>query len=300
MKILILGSDGFVGNNIKKILENSGKHQIFGTSKRIADGVGMLRVDLLDRQTIVAALQAGSPDVIINCAGIVDNSDKAMLNPTLTSNLLEEIVASSLKLNRIVICGSAAEYGTVDPSNIPVHENVPLKASSGYGLSKVKETQLALDFGAQHNLPVIVARIFNPIGVGMHPRLLIPSLVNQVQDIQQGEKDTIELSGLAPKRDYLNIRDVASAIQSLVENGPKETIYNIGSGQSTSNGQLLDLILNNSKLLSRPKIRETNSDGEPLVAIQADITRITKEFGWKPQVSLDETIKEIMHATELL
>lgn len=298
MRILILGAEGFVGNNIKKVLENSGKHEIFGASNRAADETGTLQVDLLDRQTIAAALQAARPDVIINCAGIVDNSEKAKLNPVFTANLLQVALASGLTFNKIIISGSAAEYGVVDKSDIPVHEDVALNPNTIYGNSKLEETKIALDFKYNHKLPIVIVRLFNPIGSGMHPKFLIPSIMKQVREIEAGKAETIKVSALSPRRDYVNVKDVAGAIERLADVEPRETIYNIGSGRSTSNGELIEIILKNSKLVTRPAIEETSTTEEPLVAIQADISRISHELGWKPVRTMEDTIKEIMYATE--
>ncbi len=296
MKILILGADGFVGRHVKTALLPI--HEVYGASNRASETEGTHHLDLLNKATIAKVLTSLQPDIIINCAGVVDNSEKAQLNPIMTSNLLEEIVVSGLKLKRIIISGSAAEYGIVRPTDIPVNEDVPLNASSGYGLSKAQETRLALEFKHNQNLPIVIARIFNPIGAGMHPRFLIPSIISQVRAIEEGQGDTIELSGLSPKRDYINIKDVSSAIKAIVEGNPKETIYNIGSGKSTSNGELVEIILKNSKLDTRPRILETSKQDEPLIAIQADITRVREEFGWEPITTIEATIKEIMHVTK--
>jgi nucleoside-diphosphate-sugar epimerase len=228
---------------------------------------------------------------------VVDNSEKAQANPILTSNLLEEILASGITPKRIVISGSAAEYGLVDKENLPVREDAPLNANGGYGLSKKQEVALALEFSQKHNLPVAIARIFNPIGAGMHPKFLVPKLVEQVKAVGAGSRDSIEVNRFDAERDYLNIKDVAAAIAMLVENDPKEQVYNIGSGQATSTGELVELILEEAKPPSRPRLVEASDTPEPLVAVQADISKLHDEFGWSPKYSLQQTIKEIVDAS---
>ena len=129
----------------------------------------------------------------------------------------------------------------------------------------------------------------------MHPRFLISRIMQQVQEVNAGTRDVIEISRLDSKRDYVYIGDVARALQALTEGQPKETVYNLGSGVSTSNDQLIELILNNSKLIRRPTITETSLQAEPLVAIQADISRLREEFGWRPLSTIEEAVKEIIH-----
>ena len=194
--------------------------------------------------------------------------------------------------------GSAAEYGIVERKNIPVDEETPLNANSAYGLSKLKETTLALEYRSRHKLPITIARIFNPIGVSMHPRFLIPQIIGQIQEIEEGKRKSLEVSRLDTKRDYVSVKDVALAIKSLIGHQPLAAIYNIGSGRSTSNKKLMELIINNSKLKSRPKIVELSAEEPPLVATRADITRIQQEFGWHPIYSIEDTVKEIMYDTK--
>lgn len=293
MKILLLGSDGFIGRRVAQALSG---HEVYGAGKDLPDSKNSCNIDLLEEESISRALARVEPEVIINCAGIVDNSEKAMLNLDFTQNLLDAAVASKLKFKQIIISGSAAEYGEVDPRDTPTNENTPLKARAGYGLSKLKETQLALDIGKQYGLPVIIARIFNPIGPGMHPRFLVSGLLRQIQEIKEGKQASIEVSRLDTSRDYIDIRDVAQAIKALVEGEPKELVYNIGSGRTATNQQLVELILSSSKLATKPKLIETANMPEPLVAIQADITRISNELGWAPTYTLNETIEEIINA----
>jgi nucleoside-diphosphate-sugar epimerase len=294
MKILVIGANGFIGNNVANTL--SEKHEVFRASRNI-DSNNPYRVDLLDRVSITKLLEEIKPEVIINNAGIVENSEKALQNPIFTENLLEVAAASGLAFKRIIISGSAAVYGLVASENIPVSEDAPLNANAGYGQSKLQEEKVALELGEKYNLPVTIVRIFNPIGVGMHERFLIPKIISQVKDFQVGARSDVEVSRLDSKRDYINIKDVANAIATIAENDPKEGIYNIGSGVATSNGELIELILSNSKISTRPNIIETSPSPEPLVAIQADISRLKKDLGWVPKYSIEETIKEIIDDT---
>lgn len=62
-----------------------------------------------------------NPDAIIHCAGIVDKTEKARLNVVFTDNLLRAIREAGLSLQKIIICGSASEYGVVD-SESPISE----------------------------------------------------------------------------------------------------------------------------------------------------------------------------------
>lgn len=292
MKVLVLGSEGFIGKNVAEAFSQN--HKVFrGSRNKENTGKNHLYIDLEKPEFIAEALSKVQPDVVVNCAGVVENSEKAKLNEIFTANLLQEIVDSKQMIGRIIILGSAAEYGIVRPEDMPVDEDTPLNPASDYGEAKIRETTTALEYRRNHNLPIIIARIFNPIGFGMNQRQLIPSLVRQIREIRSGKKDTVEVSRLDAKRDYIDIRDVANAIVAIAEGNPKEQVYNIGSGKSTANSELIDMVLAEVKLEDRPKFTETNDQSEPLYAVQADVSRIKVEFGWDVKYSLQETIANI-------
>ena len=290
MKILVFGADGFVGSAVVKELSN--KHDLFKAMREKSEAKNEVSVDLKDKGTILKALINIKPEVVINCAGVVENSEKANLNVVFTSNLLEVIKDSNQAIKRIIICGSASEYGVVGNDKKAVSETTRLNPNSLYGQSKIKESTLALEFGKKNKLPVIVVRIFNPIGTGMNPRLLLPNILNQIDEIKNNKRKNLEINRLDSNRDYINIKDVASAISLLVENNPKHKVYNIGSGASTSNKELIDfaLVANNIK----SEIIEVSLDKEPNYASKADISRLRDEFGWASKYSVSETLREIV------
>lgn len=296
MKILIFGATGFIGRNLCHLLEFD--HEIFKTGQNIETNEHSFNVDLEDQESIGVSLKKVCPDVIVSAAGVVANTDEATKNEVFTMNILEQVAKLGLRPSHILICGSSAEYGLVDPEDLPVKETTALHPNSLYGKSKMQETARAAAWSIEHKIPVIVARIFNPIGVGMHPRFLIPALLSQITEVRNGDRDSIEVSRLDAVRDYIDISDLVRAMKVLIEGQPKESIYNIGSGVGTSNSELLDTILTNANLPSKPNIIETSSQPESTVACQADITRISNEFNWKPVKTIQETIKEIVNAQQ--
>jgi len=295
MRVLVLGANGFFGRNVVSAL--SGDHSVYRGVRSAVDDKDIV-IDLTDRASIKKALKHVRPDAIVNCAGIVENNEKAQLNAVFTANLLKEVVDAQRTILRVVISGSAAEYGIVTPEDVPVKESTPLSGDNLYARSKIEETATAQKYRDEHNLPVVVARIFNPIGPNMGPRFLTSGLLRQINAVKQGETNKIEISRLDAQRDLFHIADAAHAVKLLIEKDPKRGIYNIGSGRATSNEELLNLMLAQSKLNVRPEIVETAANPEPLYAIQADITRIKTELGWAPAYDLEETVKEIINAAK--
>jgi GDP-4-dehydro-6-deoxy-D-mannose reductase len=235
---------------------------------------------------------------VISCAGIVENSDAAKLNVIFTTNILQSVVDLGLNLHRIITLGSAGEYGIVEPGELPVKETNPLRGTSHYAVSKLEEVKAALRYRDEYGLPVVVARLFNPIGAGMPSRQLIPRIITRLAEIKAGTADTLEVNRLDAKRDYVDVRDVATAIHILLEaKDLRYGVYNVGSGRETSNRDLIECILQYSDLSKRPNIIETASESEPIVASCADISRL-RELGWQPIHTTEEVIRETIYVSK--
>ncbi|MDR6414889.1 GDP-4-dehydro-6-deoxy-D-mannose reductase [Pseudarthrobacter sulfonivorans] len=215
----------------------------------------------------------------------------------MTGNLLQAVLKSGLDIYSIVICGSASAYGPVRPEDLPVHESKQLGAVSVYGLDKVREESLGRLYRYSFGIPVVTARIFNPVGAGMPGRQLLPSICRQLQQWKAGRRERLEVTRLDTPRDYLSAIDVARAVSALAYGQPREFAYNVGSGQETSNGELLQRVFTLAGVHDVPPVDQTSSAAELPVASKADTNTINSEFGWTTEVALDDSILEVLHET---
>ena len=292
MKILVFGASGFIGKRVFEAL--SSVYEVYSGDRTSNGEEKSLVVDLLDRDSVVELLEKVRPEVIINCAGSVENSEKALsINPIITLNIIQAIVFTKLSVKKVITSGSAGEYGIV-ASEGPVSEETPLMGTTFYARSKVLESSVALALSEAYGVPLVVARIFNPIGIGMHPRFLLPNLIKQVGEVKTGQRKSIELSRLDAKRDYINVLDIAAAIKLLVENDCPNRVYNIGSGNPISNKQLVEGIFSELGVSMKGlSLVETSDSPEPNYAVHANISKMIGDFGWKPKYSISETIKQV-------
>lgn len=288
MKIIIFGADGFIGRNVFSLLSKN--HEVIKAVRnidRLSDN--SIAVDLSSADSVFKVIDEIKPEVIINCAGVVGGGANTDLNFIFTKNILEQSSRVG-GVKKVIISGSAGEYGQVD--SLPVSEDFPLMATSEYGLSKIKEEEFAINYGSSNDINTVVLRIFNPVGAGMADKFLLTNLIKQVRSIKSGELNNISVSRLDSRRDYVSVVDIAEAYKVVVEGNNRYNIYNIGSGKSTSNQELLDLVIKNSNLIAAPGIQETSNIPEPLMAIQADISRISSEFNWSPRQNIGILIAE--------
>ncbi len=292
MKVLLFGSGGFIGRNVSDAMREAG-HEVIDTYRDAGERPGY-SVDLLDPAAVEDVLEKAQPDVVVNCAGIVQNNEAAKANPVYTGNIIAGILANHLRLKRMVVLGSAAEYGVVEPDEVPVHEDTPQRAANDYGRSKVEEVNLALKHREESDLPIVVARVFNPLGTGMPERQLVPRLLGQIKEIKSGNRQAIEVSRTDADRDYIEVKDLARAIVRIATGDSVDSpVYNVGSGKKTSNGELIELLVRESDLPADTPVVETSDQPEPHFAAQADIGRL-KALDWRPETPLGQTMKEIV------
>lgn len=295
MRILILGADGFIGRHATQALTRVG-HEVYSSTYDGSLGK-RYKIDLNSIEDMSRVLAETKPDIIVNCAGIVDNSEKAALNVVFTENIYKAIGITKQSVQKVIVTGSAAEYGFFE-EQLPVPETAPIQPGSIYGTYKAKETKRALELGHELGIHTVIARLFNPLGANMHPRMLLPNLIGQIKEIQAGVRSALELSRLDALRDYVDVRDIASAYSSLVGKDVEDGAYNIGSGIATPNKTLVDLLLGVAGLPLTTPVLETSTEPEKLAACQADISYIYQQTGWRPAYLLKETIEGAFDASQ--
>lgn len=292
MRILVAGGKGFIGRHVVEHLSQAGGHEVSST---IQPGVNdALSVDLLDGDAVKRVIDVVQPEVIINCAGVVGAGANFEDNVSISRNLLEGAAAVD-GLKRFVMCGSAGEYGEVAPHELPVKETQALAATNPYSVSKVHEEEFVKAFADNHNMDVVVARIFNPLGAKMASRFLTSGVLRQIEAIRTGEADHIEVGRLDALRDYVDVRDAAAAIGLLATSDTHNyREYNIGTGVSTSTRELIDLILRYTEMPINTPVLQIMPSPEAPTACRADISRIRKDYGWEPHISIADTVKGIV------
>jgi len=293
MKVLEFGSGGFVGQSVCEVLQ--AEHEVHTATRSDPVSVNNHPVDLLDVAAVQELIETVAPDAIVNCAGVVSGEDVSN-NEVFTKNILYALVTSKHPVKKIVICGSAGVYGFVAPDELPVKETQPLRAESEYGVSKIAEEKTAMQYKKEYNLPITIARIFNPLGTGMQPRFITSRIVEQIKQIKSGSKDKIQLSRLDAERDYIGVHDVALAIKALMVMSGGDSVYNVGSGRAITNGYIARKLAEYSGLGEDVRIEQTVDTPEHTVASQADISKIQNDTGWKPVESIDNVLKGIADA----
>lgn len=292
-KVLILGINGFTGkhfidyiisNNLEQEYEFVGADRVQIANQKIRTII----VDLSVKEQISKILIKESPDYIINLVGVFDKLSLEKLisyNSLISANIFELLIEFKIHVKKILLIGSAAEYGTF--VNKKFAESSKLKPASTYGLSKVIQSQIAGYYYSNYNMPVNIARTFNILGPGISENLVIGKFLKDLKKANEG--DSITLGNLNGRRDYLFINDIIDAYWKILINGAPGETYNVCSGRSYLIKDIIDRLLKYSG--KRVKIVSSNPAelGKEDQSVGSNV-KIKKKLHWEQRYNLDESL----------
>lgn len=304
-KVLIIGSAGFVGNHlIDYILANRKDWQITATKmpREVIDkSVAVRDLDITKPEEIDALLAEVQPDYIYHLAA-QSSVALAWKNPQLTIQInivgtvnLLDAVRKLEKQPRMLLIGSGEEYGHVRPDEVPIVEDNNTRPGNIYAVTKVTQNMIGHLYYEAYGMDIMSTRSFNHTGPNQTPQFVVPDFCKQVAEIEKGRKDPVIYTGnLSAKRDFTDVRDVVRAYCLLMEKGRAGETYNVGCGHAVEIRSILDLILSHSSMKIRVETDPARLRPVDVPIIEADITKLTEDTGWKPEISLDQTITETL------
>ena len=299
-RVLVLGASGFMGRAIRRELD-AGGHQVACVDRVAAtapsEGEEWFQLDLLDAslEEIVAVIRRLRPDVVINCAGLVDGTIEQLVraNVLLVARLLEVATAESV---RLVHLGSAAEYGA-SPHGSSVSEEDPPHPITSYAVTKLAGTLLvtrAVESGAVSGAAL---RIFNPLGPGMPPGSMPGRAASLVRDAVSSGARSITMGPLDAWRDFIDLRDVASAVVIVaLHAGESPPLLNVATGVAVQVREVVGAIAGAAGW--QGEVIEEASRASPRSAPvewqQASTSRIEASLGWHPLHSVQEAAASVL------
>jgi GDP-4-dehydro-6-deoxy-D-mannose reductase len=289
VRALVTGARGFVGPYLTAHLEAAGDEVV---------GLGP-EVDITDGEAIRAAVTAARPDAVYHLAAAshVGTSWSApvevlRINAEGTLNVL--LAAEAAGAPRVVVVGSAEEYGIVDPSALPLAETAPLRPVTPYGASKVAAEVVGLQAFLGRGLQVIMARPFNHLGPGQSDRLVASTLAHQVARNERDGTDVIMAGDLTPRRDFTDVRDVVRAYRLLVERGEAGEAYNVCSGVAVPVSEVADALIASASHPMRIELDPARLRPVELPVLQGDASKLRAATGWAPEIPLQQTLSDLL------
>ena len=304
MKVLVTGITGFTGRALVRHLAESGIRDIAGIARTVPEGrrdvpVRVFPCDIADSRCIRDAVAETRPDAVVHLAGLTKGSlqDLERVNAAGTQNLLDVILDTNPAC-RILIVSSAAVYGYAGQSAIG--EDTPVMPAGDYGMSKAAQERVARERYEKRGAQVAIARPFNLVGPGQPGSFVCGRIVQQAVEIERGQRTGLGLFETGSCRDFIDVRDAVRAYHALVShpdftNACAGKIFNIGSGVAHSVSDVVSLV---GEITGRTYGIDLPED-PPVVPVpyqQADISLIASVTGWRPEISLKESLADMIAA----
>lgn len=302
MRVLITGSQGFVGRHLVYELRRHnwtiGAFDLAPANGQHA-GINYHQGDIQDRQVVEEVVKLFSPEACIHLSGLAfvpegwTNTEALFsVNVIGTMRLLEACRQHAPSV-KVLVISSAEVYGRQSGQR-PANENDPSYPDNPYAVSKAAADRITLLYARQYSMHAMVARPGNHIGPGQSVNFVVPSFASQLAAIAaQKKKVVIKVGNLDSKRDFTDVRDVARAYRLLIEKGRSGEAYNIASNRATSIRLILDRLC---EITGVKPIIEVTSERyrQPEQRPQLDTAKIAREVGWKPEIALETTLRDVM------
>lgn len=297
MRALVTGGAGFIGSNLVKHLcdgghevvviddlSSSGRSEIDPRAKLVVGDVGdrELVEKLLDKKDVVFHLAALG---IISIS--LEKPEEAFRNNLMNGVRLLEAMRKK-GVNKIVYSSSSSIYG--EPKRNPVQEDDSKEPINPYGASKYTFEAALSAYAHSFGIGAIALRYFNVYGPGDEQKPVTRAVPSWIQWALTGDTVWIHWGGQQVK-DYIYVDDVCRA--NIVAANSKLKgfhAYNVGGGVGR---KMLDIAMTIKKIIGKDlKIVDKGArPGDPDTLV-ADISKITKELGWKPEVDLETGLKQ--------
>jgi UDP-glucose 4-epimerase len=302
-KILVTGGAGFIGSHLVKHLVTLNHNVLvidnlsFGKRESIPQTRSNLRFvegDITNKNLLVSLINEFRPEIVIHLAALHfipycnDHPAKTIETNIIGTRYLLE-ACKMIKLDTFLFASSASVYSISDSK---LSEEDLLEPTDVYGISKLMGEDLCKLFYLETGVRTIIARIFNVYGPGETNPHVIPEIIEQLKE----GKLELELGNTQPRRDFINVRDVVEAFISLLSDFRGELdIFNIGSGKEYSIREIIEIcgrIIGKEIRVKSVKSRKRRSDRMHLLA---NIEKITQETSWKPKVSIEDGLRELLY-----
>ena len=317
MNILITGGAGFIGSHVvRRFVKEYPVYHIYnldaltyaGNLENLRDvedftNYSFLKGNILDEQFLKKIFDKYQFDGIIHLAA-ESHVDRSITDPLAfvrtniigTVNLLNasrDLWKENKSNKRFYHISTDEVYGTLGKKGL-FTENTAYDPNSPYSASKASSDHFVRAYGETYGLPYVITNCSNNYGPNHFPEKLIPLFINNII-----ENKPLPVYGDGKyTRDWLFVKDHASAIDLVFHKGNNHETYNIGGFNEWQNIDLVKLLcklmdqkLNKPEGTSMKLITYVKDRPGHDLRYAIDASKINKELGWRPSVTFEEGLE---------
>ena len=305
MKVLVTGSDGFIGSHLTETLLDMGYdvrafvyYNSFGTwgwldtlPKEKKDALDVMMGDVRDPSFVMEAMRG--VDCVFHLAALIAIpysyiAPDAYVDTNIKGTLNILNAAKALNTKRVLVTSTSEVYGTAQ--YVPIDEKHPYQGQSPYSATKIGADRLAESYYRSFGIPLTIVRPFNTYGPRQSARAVIPTIISQLW----AGYDEIKLGSLTPTRDFVFCKDTARGFIELSKcDAAIGREVNIATGREISIGKLaqtmIDIIRPSAKIVcEEQRLRPEKSEVNRLLG---DNTLLKTLTGFVPQTPIEEGLR---------
>ena len=279
MKILITGSEGFVGQNLVKGLSQN--HTIY-TSDQLdsSNHENYTKCDITNYDSVDKVVKDIDTVIHLTAHSLVSSLDGSITNGRVNIigllNLLECCKKNSV--SKVIFTSASSLIG--EPKSFHVDEDHPPKPKTAYGITKLTSEHYLRLYNELYDIDYTVFRFFNIYGP-FQKNGLIPSIFNKIKN-----NEPITIFGKGDQvRDYVYIEDIIPFFEQAASSDVgKNKVLNLGTGNGTT---ILEIVQYISKILKIEPIIEYQSVRQGEIGnFVSDIKLLNKTFGNTPSTDV--------------
>ena len=294
-KIYVAGHNGLVGSAIVRKLKENGHRNIITFSHS--------ELDLTNKGDTEAMFRLYKPTYVFLAAakvgGIYANNSASgeffYDNISIQTNVMEAARKSGTK--KLLFLGSSCIYPRECPQ--PIKEEYLMSApleqtNSAYAIAKIAGIEMCKAYRKQYGsnfISVMPTNLYGPNDnfalMGSH---VLPAMIRKFHDAKNSGIKMVELWGDGtPRREFLHVDDLASALILLMEEYNSPIHINVGAGQDVPIKFLAKMIADIVGYDGEIFWNMEYPNGTPQKLL--DSSKI-KELGWTPKISLDQGVQD--------
>lgn len=318
---LITGITGMVGSHLADYLIENTDWNIVGLTRwrspldnirhlidriNTKDRIKLLNGDLNDKESLERVILLSKPKYVFHLAAqsfpltsFHAPADTLNTNIIGTQNLLSAVKEILAQEAIVHVCASSEVFGRVPKEKLPINEECTFHPASPYAISKVGTDLIGRFYAEAYGLNIMTTRMFTHTGPRRGDVFAESSFAKQIAMIEAKKiPPVIKVGNLKSLRTVADVRDAVRAYYMLVTVNPiPGEYYNIGGTYSCEVGDILNKLIS---LSTAKDIIKVEVDPERLRPIDADLqvpdtSKFTKHTGWKPEISFDQTMLDLLN-----
>ncbi|MBD8506013.1 GDP-L-fucose synthase [Hoyosella sp. G463] len=291
----VAGHRGMVGSAVWRALESAGFTNLIGRTSS--------ELDLRDRGAVLDFFAEARPRYVVLAAakvgGILANdtypADFLSENMQIQVNVMDAAVLQ--RVERLEFLGSSCIYPKLAPQ--PIKEEYLLTGhleptNDAYAIAKIAGIMQVQAVRRQHGLPWISAMPTNLYGpgdnfspTGSH---VLPALIRRYEEARESGTTTVQNWGTGtPRREFLHVDDLATAVLHLLEHYDGPSQVNVGTGKDATIKEIAHLVAETVGYSGEITWDTSKPDGTPRKLL--DVGLLTGS-GWEPRIPLREGIAD--------